>query len=289
MVGGRNPGTRGGGQLAGPAARNNTSPVWLLQFIDPTIEPNYSYRYRVRLKVHNPNFRRPDVVAYPGLAQVEELESPWYEIPTVVFAPPEEYLYAQGNVYHDKSEIGGASYDLTVLRFHRWFPNVRISTQVNALFPVGDWVVADIEARRGQYVHQTRSFRMPIWSMKDGNFTFAGRISLTKQSASATRQAENISVDFTPSVGTLLVDFEGGGGNYRLPGGVPPVADECAAEILLVTDDGKTLKVTSRNTAADSPLSRPDRDAREKTWKAWQEEVIMRLLNPQRNSAPGGG
>ena len=67
-------------------ARNNASPVWILQFIDPTIETGFCYKYRIQLKLQNPNFSRAKhELAFPGLAAVEELR--YEEIAKVLDCP----------------------------------------------------------------------------------------------------------------------------------------------------------------------------------------------------------
>ena len=59
--------------------------AWLLRFIDVTVEPGLSYKYQIRLKVANPNYRKPvKELAIPKFAEDQELESPWYQLPNFV-------------------------------------------------------------------------------------------------------------------------------------------------------------------------------------------------------------
>lgn len=260
-------------------ARNNAAPVWKFQFIDPTIEPSKCYRYRVQLKADNPNKGKKDLVAIPSSASVDELMSDWFEIPGMVVAPPEEYLYAHGEKAKEKTAIGNADFDTTVLKFHRWFDFIRVTKSSSRSDPIGEWVVADIEAKRGQYVQQEKNFKLPLWSMVYGTYLFRDLINGEKpRNLAQFLKRENVKVNFMPRDATLLVDFEGGKGIYKLPNG-QSVTDECVAEVLLITDDGKTLMMTSRNTSDDKMIA--DRVARERAWEQWLFDVENAGKNAQ--------
>lgn len=258
---------RAGGPVAAP--RNSAAPVWKFQFIDPTIEPGKCYQYRVKLKAANPNYRKTDLVAIPSAATEEELVSKeWFVIPDLVFAPPEEFLYAQGEKF---KKFGGSDFDTTVLRFHRWYDFIKYRDRSTS-DPIGEWVCADIEAKRGQYIRQEKNFKLPIWSMAHSAYIFREQISSTGKAPTRTQIAkkENVRVNFLPTPDTLLVDFEGGNGLYRSSNG-QSMQDECTAEVLLLADDGTTFALTCRNTAADKEL--PDRKQREENWEKWLREV----------------
>ncbi|MBX7105077.1 MAG: hypothetical protein K1X57_13410, partial [Gemmataceae bacterium] len=277
MARGGSDGPRGGpgmapGMTTNPT-RNSASPVWMLQFIDPTIEPGKCYRYRIQLKLTNPNYNKKDLVAYPGLAQQEELQSDWAEIPGVVACPPDEHLYAAGEKAKDRALIGTADFDTTTLRFHRWYDFVRVSKDAARGDVVAEWVVADVDAKRGQYVHQERSFKLPLWSMFTGSYIFRDRISVVGKGQSATVRAkmENVKMTFDTSEPVLVVDFDGGKGAYRLPNG-NSLVDECAVETLLLSGiDGAGLRLELRNAATDKEDA--ERKAREESWQRWLEEV----------------
>lgn len=65
----------------GPAER-------MFRFIDTSVEPGKTYRYRVRLKVRNPNFGLdPQLLAEPGLAADQQLASPTSEATAAVQVP----------------------------------------------------------------------------------------------------------------------------------------------------------------------------------------------------------
>jgi hypothetical protein len=278
-----------GGLAAQPQQRNNAAPVWIFQFIDPTIEPGHCYRYRVQLKAENPNKGKKDLVAIPSAASVDELVSDWFEIPGMVYAPPEEHLYAHGDRVKENALIGTSDFDTTVLKFHRWFDFIRVTRSSSRADPVAEWVVADIEAKRGQYVHQEKSFKVPLWSMAFGTYLFRDKINGEKpRSMAQYLKRENVRVDFSPSTPTLLVDFEGGAGMYRLPSG-QNARDESVAEVLLLTDDGKAIVPMARNVSVDK--ENPERLAREKMWEQWLDEVenAGKAAQNQASPPPRGG
>jgi hypothetical protein len=282
----------GTGYGAQQQPRNTATPVWICQFLDPTVEPGKTYRYRIRLKAVNPNLGRKDAVAFPGLASVRELESEWSEGTEPVTVPQEEFLFAEGDRFKDKDSLGTVLYDTTTLRYHKWQDYAR--TARGSQDPVADWVIADIEARRGQYVRQERDFRLPLWSVNARDYIFRDRISMpNKKTMAELRRQENVRVQFDAKLPVvqenleirqepvILVNFEGGKGPYRLPNGTS-MTDESAAEILLMADDGRTMLLQARNTATDR--ARADKQAREQTWVQWLDEVRNRTAQ----RAPGG-
>lgn len=257
----------------GPAAaRTNAAPVWMLQFIDPTIESGYAYKYRIQLKAENPNYGKEDLVAFPGLAKQKELLSDWYEIEDIVYAMPEEYLYANGEKLKERPLYGTADYDTTSVKYHRWYDYVRVTRDGGISDPIGEWVIADLGAKRGQYIQEKEKyFRLPLWSMVSNAYAFRDPISKVG-SAQNRMKGENVKMDFRPIVDVLLVDFDGGSGSYRIGKG-ESIKDDSAGEILIVTDDGKTLKVSSQNTITDK--ADPGRKTREEAWIKWLDEVRM--------------
>ncbi len=93
MMGGQEGGGSSGG---GPeeAVVANTESTIMLRWLDFTVEPNTSYRYRVRLVVKNPNFERSDV--NPGTdTSNASLIGPWSDPTGVVSVPANVSIYAQ--------------------------------------------------------------------------------------------------------------------------------------------------------------------------------------------------
>ncbi len=272
----------GGMQQA--TTRTNAAPVWLLQFIDPTIEAGFCYKYRVQLKAVNPNYNKRDLVAFPGLALQEELVSDWFEIADVVFAKPEEYIYAHGDKLKERPSYGTPDYDTTSVKYHRWYEYVRVTKDGGIPDPVGEWVVADVSAKRGQFIQDTKMFRLPLWSMVTGSYAFRDPINRVGDSKSRMK-GENVNMEFRPLKDTLLVDFDGGSGIFRLPK-AESVVDQCVAEILIITEEGTAIKVCSRNTVADKADA--ERKAREEAWLRWLEEVRTAGDRPNNTAAPAG-
>ena len=84
----------GGGGAVEEAVTANTEATLMLRSLDFTVEPNMSYRYRVRLVVKNPNFERTDV--NPGVETVKQfLVGPWSEPTSDVTVPADVSTYAQ--------------------------------------------------------------------------------------------------------------------------------------------------------------------------------------------------
>jgi hypothetical protein len=80
----------GAGPNALAAAPAQPEDAWVMRFID-LVEPDQSYRYRVALKVNNPNYRKPAKdLAIPSLAEKETLQGEWLELPFRVAAPADK-------------------------------------------------------------------------------------------------------------------------------------------------------------------------------------------------------
>lgn len=253
--------------------RNSASPVWILQFMDPTIQPGLTYKYRIRLKMKNPNYQKKDLVVSPGQAAIEDLPpSEWYEIPEAIKIPADEYVFADPGKYKSPTSLGTQDFDTTMVKFHRWMDRARLDEGSAVQQPIAEWVIADLDVQRGQFVRKTKAFKLPFWSMLASNYVFRDRISLSggRKKASEVNKMENVNVDFTPRGEIILVDFDGGKGPYRVSP-AQTVVDEAASEILLLSADGESLKLVTRNSVSDGLI--PEKEAREKSFKAWLEEI----------------
>jgi len=69
---------------------------WLVRFVDADIKPGFTYQYRVRLVMQNPNMAEPQMVANPALVgpAYEFLRSRWTELPSQITVPPESFVFA---------------------------------------------------------------------------------------------------------------------------------------------------------------------------------------------------
>lgn len=264
--------------------------AWVMRFIDLIDEPGVTYRYRVRVKVANPNFGKPvKDLGTPGYAKDTELQSDWFEVPTLVRAPKEEYLYAaakdeRNRKVTEKMPPPGL-WDDTWVQMQKWYDYIR-PAEFPRGEPFGEWLVWDIKAVRGQYVGETAQVTLPIWSMVKDMFLFRDNPRTTRPASgviagSRPRSEPVWTVDLMPTPPVLLVDFEGGTGQYLGPKNRPQ-QDVAGVEMLFLTADGK-LRVAR----SGQDLNDPDRQKREQGWKDWLQKVNVDTL--QNKNAPGGG
>jgi hypothetical protein len=274
--------------------------AWLMRFLDITVQPGHVYRYRVRLKVANPNYRR-DVkeLAMPKFAEDEFLESTWFELPDAVSVPSDEFVYAAATddrnrrVTEKYMAPGTPEADALYLQMQQWADYVRPKELPPRGEPIGDWLVADIKAYRGQMVGEMTKLKLPLWSMVAGAFVFreppAPR-TFSILPGMQRRPEPTWTVDFTPVPQMLLVDFEGGSGTYIF--NRRQVQDQAGVDVLMLSDDGKLFVRRSQADIAD-----PDRRRREETWKQWLEKIQVDtdqfknqgLLGNPPGGPPGGG
>jgi hypothetical protein len=88
----------------------------MIRALDFTVEPDNSYRYRVRIVVFNPNFKREDVSPSAKLTiDKEDLVGPWSDPTDVVTMPPDIMPYATGTL---AAGLGRSKIQFEVIRFH---------------------------------------------------------------------------------------------------------------------------------------------------------------------------
>jgi hypothetical protein len=81
----------------------------MVRALDFTAEPDANYRYRTRIVVHNPNYKREDLSPTAALTkETKELFGPWSEPSNEVHMPPDVSAYAMGVL------PGGAKSDMKV-------------------------------------------------------------------------------------------------------------------------------------------------------------------------------
>jgi len=252
--------------------------AWMFRFIDVTTEPGYAYRYRVKVKVHNPNFRRDArELAISDLAKVEELESPWYVVKDLARSPQDEFIYAasnepRGNPPKVTEKVPtGSSANETWLQVHKWFRDIRPRNATRSE-PIGDWVIADIHAVRGQYLSDTSKIELPTWSMTQSKFLFRDTPPPPQRNVRRTaKEKRSWDIEFSPRLNgreVLVVDFEGGQGQHIANSKGKPVEDTVSMDILLMTEDGKLRLARS---AVD--LANKERKDRVDYWTTWLEQI----------------
>ncbi len=238
----------------------------LIRFFDPTIETGYAYKYRIQIKMANPNYGKENVVAYKELAKPKVLTATtpdgkprWTEIPQKVEVPDDLYFYNVDEFANDPRYA--LPHDVTVVQVHRWLEEVGINPDVRkeALYPVGEWIIAQrVQAMRGEMIGYWDQVKVPVWVTTKDAFV------LLKPPAGR----KGVRVDFR--TGAMLVDFEGGKISKNLPvnGRSHIVTDESPVEQLVLTAEGKLLVHDGQRDKMDT-----DREDHVKQWKERLDEV----------------
>jgi hypothetical protein len=263
---------------AGPNAGQEYIPEYVLaRAVDVNIEPGKFYRYRMRIRMANPNYKRSDV-ASPDYKENEVLESKeWKEIEQTVSVPQETFYFVadekQGATRNDMRSIPMESAqnelwrtnpgpDQVAMQFQRWVESTQRSRKDTDMVYVGEWAVADrVLVARGEYIGRKVKVDLPIWIYTRNSFILP--IENPKDRV-RNRVRTGIDVDFgqeNPENNMILVDFEGG----KVSSQSPKVDDNCALEVLMLSPDGKLL---ARNNIKDTKDG--DRTAR-------REEAMKRI------------
>jgi hypothetical protein len=264
--------------------------AWILRFIDVTVEAGHLYQYRVAVKALNPNYQKPTKdLAVPALALKEFLQSEFFEVPDPAVVPPEEHLYAAAkderkNHITDKRPLAGL-WDETWVQMQRWYAFIR-PEGLPRQEPFGEWLVSDLKVHRGEYVGQREPVLLPLWSMENGMFLFRepprARPAPSVVVGTVRRPLPTWTLDLMPTPPVLLVDFEGGSGDYFGPKN-KQVNDAPGVEMLLLNADG-SLRVER----SGQDLTDADRTKRETTWMQWLEKVNQDSI-AAKTRGPGDG
>jgi hypothetical protein len=235
----------------------------MARVVDVHIEPGKHYKYRLKVRMANPNYQRMDV-ASPEYKEKETLDSTdWYEVPQIVSVPQELYYYAVDEAQNmSRRELNALpqesaqakllrqnrpSADQVVLQFHRWVETTQQSKKDTEQIPVGEWAVADrVLVSRGEYIGRKVTIDLPIWKYTQNTYILPA--DNPKLNRKAGKPNTGIEVDFgqDPAENNMiLVDFEGGRG-VSAPGS--KTTDDCAVEVLMLSPDGK---LHARNSAKD--------------------------------------
>jgi hypothetical protein len=266
----------------------------LIRLIDIRIDPGKTYKYRIQVKMANPNINKPNVASQSYATDKQPLVSDWFEIKQLVTVPPEYYVYAvdqqelDGKKYEGKNK--GAQYlpdRQAVFQIHKWLDDPSLDERT--FFPVGEWSVAErVFAYRGEYVGRKQRVEVAYWRPTQESYVMA----------TDDKKQKGLVVDFSPpprgSEPMILVDFEGGKTEYsrhkdaakKDDKSEPPakadapkatVTDQAGYEALILTPDGRLL-------AHDSWTDRADEE-RVKRLKAWHD----RIKEVKEGGKDGGG
>ena len=268
----------------------------LARFLDPDVKPGFTYQYRVRLRMKNPNFNQKGKVGKDDDAKKEILHSIWVEIPEKKTIPLESFLYAyDANKYLDQvkalSEASGKDPQIAklleekevregkraVIQIQTWMEKVRIDGTGNKSEPVGTWVVAAMPVGPGEYIGRRQLVELPLWSAGIVNYvlrelTGGAKIAGVKDK----NQPKGWPVNFRTL--SVLVDFDGGKTKTKVND--KDVYDDAAAELLILRADGKMIV---RNSADDM-----DEEARAKRNKDWDDWLARVKLRKDLDPAPAG-
>jgi hypothetical protein len=281
------PGSKGSNQFNPLGDRDNpniAAPVdidhLLLRFIDPAVEPGYTYQYQIQLRLKNPNFGRDGEVSKPADAKKEFLDSPWV-MTGAITVPSETFLFAADWDGHNKktSEEYGkepvlmrrleAKEHQAVVETVAWMEQVRTGDG-GKREPVGAWVVADYPVGRGEFVGRRQYVKLPLWSSENMNYILReipDKI-IPKFGGREQPQPRGWLMDFTSNK-SILVDFEGG--KVKTRAGNRDIVDEVATEMLILRGDGRL--VVKRSAEADEDKMRKELVGK---WETWLKEVMAR-------------
>lgn len=266
----------GKGSSEEPAAVYLIPEFALVRFIDINIQPGFSYEYRFKVKMANPNYQKEKVVAYPGLAKPQLLyASEWTSVPKTE-VPLETFWYAV-----DDRPAG----DHVVLQIHKWVDETITDPNNDVKVPVADWVVWEkAPAFRGDYIGKVERVQVPIWSVEKERYELAR----DNRRRTAPDITSRIPVDFTVTQAganspAILVDWTGGKQSQTRVGR-DTAKEDIPLQLLVMNPDGKLIL---RNTAAEE--ENEDRKARQKASKDWLTKVKteMRMATMQRQQIPG--
>jgi hypothetical protein len=274
----------------------------LVRLVDVTIETGKFYRYRIKIRMGNPNYNRPDV-ASPAYKLAKEMESKeWFELPQTVSVAEELFYYVvdQKHVKKDEGPKGGEKplkgtpmyemwkygheprADQVVFQFQRWVESTPVVPDSEPV-PIGEWAVADrVFVARGEYIGQKVRVDLPVWKYTQDSFVLPAE---DQKKRGQRRPPTGVVVDFgadNPDRETILVDFEGGKRTFELPAPTPEakpirVDDISSVEVVMLSPEGKLL---ARNSAAD---------ANDENRQKRRTEYLARIKEIREGKAGGAG
>jgi len=280
----------------------------LMRFLDVDVEPGFTYQYRVKVLMKSPNFKNKENVSDNNIANVEVLESAWYDVPKKLTVPRESFLYAYSakkyeeaitKVYDDsgKAEPIRKVAELqevkegkrAVVQMQQWLEKIRLGSNQE---PIGAWVQAEMPVAVGDFVGKRVPVELPLWRSAALNYVLPQGDTKTpiypnwpKDTNDKKHALPKMRVlDFRTR--SVLVDFEGGHTNTKI--GTINIGDDSAAELLIVREDGK-IEVRSEsidmleNTLPTPPTVRAQRDT---AWQEWLER-IRKLKDTEPVAGPG--
>lgn len=242
----------------------------LVRLLD-LVQPGYTYEYRIKVKMANPNYKRTKDLAYAALGKEPELKAGEWTMVSKIDVPVEAFWYAV-----DSRPVG----DQVNLQMHRWVDyTVPTSDMVDSRgVAVADWSVLEREpTHRGEYIGRIANVEVPIWSVENETYELA------RNARKQTRIPIDFSAKDSRSRTAVLVDFDGGKG-HTIRSGEKQIREDLPLELLVLNPDGKLIL---RNSVDDEEnTERKERDTETKDWVA---QVKNGAVNRQRLMQQGGG
>jgi hypothetical protein len=269
----------------------------LVRFIDPAVQPGHSYEYRIKVKMINPNYQKPEeVVAYKSLTVPKEIVAKeWTDVPGRITVPNDVTYFA----VDEKPEKGAtptpANSERIAVQIHRWLDYTLTSLSSSQIrLPVGDWSILErLLLHRGEYIGRMVPKKVPTWEATLEDYMLA---------RDTTAKKNEVPVDFSTRLSrvtppALLVDFQQGGRVQASVGG-RNVYDEAQWQMLVLTPDGKLVLRNSREDTDNQ-----DRQDRVKEHRDWVKRVesgqktgtgtagqnLFDQINPNAPRGGGGG
>jgi hypothetical protein len=267
----------------------------MVRFFDPDVLPGKTYRYRIQVRLANPNYGKKQFVAYAALAEFKDLQPSDWQVTPDATIPGEHQFYAVDQMPSQKLQ-GGSNYEATkgetvAVQIHRWIDQF---TDPQGLFHIiGDWAIAErLLVRRGEPIGRLSVMvELPEWNKAKQAFEikYSAPPQVKKLPASQKDLARSgIPIDFLASFPPpMLVDFEGGKYEHRfatLPG-YPNVKDESAVDVLILAPNGKLIV---RNSRVDGNPELPAGKERQDRVTHWHDRV-QEAKNAGAAATPGNG
>ena len=299
----------GGDDTASPSNLNKLDVDHLLmRFLDVELEPGNTYQYRVKVQMKSPNFKNKENVSDTNMADIEVLESPWYELPQKLTVPQEAFLYAYSAKKYEESvvkiyEDSGKAEPIrkvaelqdvkdgkrAVVQVQQWMERLMLGNKEE---PIGAWVQAEMPVAVGEFVGKKVPVELPLWRSAALHFVLPQGDAKTpiypywpKDTSKYPLPKVRV-LDFRTK--NVLVDFEGGHSSTRV--GTQMLGEDSTADLLILREDGK-LEVRSEavdmvaNVLPVPPTARAQRD---QAWHEWLDR-IRKLKDTESTSGLGSG
>jgi hypothetical protein len=263
------PGNPPGKGMPGDLGMNPKAPTTLptfdkglIRFVDVDVEPGKSYKYRIKLRIANPNYKQSTkVVLNSEFAKAKEFETPVWVVTKTVDVPQEYFFYAinqekgfitraAGKNAIDREVTTLATHDKVAFQIHKFIDD---TAEDGTKRQVSGWVVCErLLVTRGEAVGRdkvgektsnTVDVELVIWNKTKNMFELG-----TVKGAGKTAPGfvNGVPVDFRAKQVMYLLDFVGG--KQQLKSGS---FEDSACEALLLMPDGSLMVRNSRNDMND--------------------------------------